>query len=72
LLTKPEQCSEACRLFIHLLTGVTIRWVLAVVCFPSFWFFPVALLCAPGCAPHTHVHPTLSSTMGCLCTAMES
>ena len=27
LLTKPEQCSEACRLFIHLLTGVTIVYV---------------------------------------------
>jgi hypothetical protein len=27
LLTKPEQCSEACRLFIHLLTGVNIVYV---------------------------------------------
>jgi hypothetical protein len=27
LLTKPEQCSEACRLFVQLLTGVPIRCV---------------------------------------------
>ena len=75
LLTKPEQCSEACRLFIHLLTGVNIVCVseVAMTVGPMLgggegkggggWAVVSGVLLAPG----RPTHPTCLFVRGFFC-----